>query len=110
MPLYLYLLYYLLPSLSVLGKRGLGGHRRGVTPSSGARGSSARGRMYNVNLKHFVFGAIYQGRAIFPHVYYFLLRESVHTVGIEGRMVGVDVMSVCVLKTLSTSTESASIK
>ena len=33
-----------------------------------------------------------------------------HTVGIEGRMVSVDVMSVCVLKTLSTSTESASIK
>ena len=29
---------------------------------------------------------------------------------IEGRMVGVDVMSVCVLETLCTSTESASIK
>ena len=26
----------------------------------------------------------------------FTLRESVHTVGIEGRMVSVDVMSVCV--------------
>ena len=33
-----------------------------------------------------------------------------HTVGIEGRMVSVDVMSVCVLETLFTSTESASIK
>ena len=46
LPLYLYLLYYLLPSLSVLGKRGLGGHRRGLNPSSGARGSSAHGRMF----------------------------------------------------------------
>ena len=44
---------------------------------------------------------------------YILLRESVHIVWIEwieGRMVGVDVMSVCVLETLCTSTESASIK
>ena len=54
-----------------------------------------------------VFGII---RAIFPRVYHFLLRESVHIVRIERRMVSVDVMSVCVLETLSTSTESASIK
>ena len=33
-----------------------------------------------------------------------------HIVRIERRMVSVDVMSVCVLETLSTSTESASIK
>ena len=33
-----------------------------------------------------------------------------HTIEMEERMVGVDVMSVCVLETLSTSTESASIK
>ena len=33
----------------------------------------------------------------------FTLRESVHTVGIEGRMVSVDVMSVCVQLILSTS-------
>ena len=33
----------------------------------------------------------------------FTFRESVHTVGIEGRMVSVDVMSVCVQLILSTS-------
>ena len=75
---------------------------------------------HNVNLKlsheHFlpfisvVFGGSIIIRAIFPRVYHFLLRESVHTVKIEGRMVSVDVMSVCVLETLFTSTESASIK
>ena len=57
-----------------------------------------------------VFGGSIIIRAIFPRVYYILLRESAHTVGIEGRMVSVDVMSVCVLETLFTSTESASIK
>ena len=40
----------------------------------------------------------------------FTLRESVHTVKIEGRMVSVDVMSVCVQLILSTSMEPVSLK
>ena len=40
----------------------------------------------------------------------FTLRESVHTVEIEGRMVSVDVMSVCVQLILSTSMEPVSLK
>ena len=40
----------------------------------------------------------------------FTLRESVHTVEIEGRTVSVDVMSVCVQLILSTSMEPVSLK
>ena len=40
----------------------------------------------------------------------FTLRESVHTVKIEERMVSVDVMSVCVQLILSTSMEPVSLK